>query len=188
MVICDSGNELLLCSRGYSQPVLPSIFLTNIRSIHNKLDYLLVALQLDRIASLSGKTRGSGRCVYFNRLVYECQRNKQWGGADTASDHHLLVGKFKLWLKRHHRAKSQRVKHWKPSKAQVVKFKDILSRENTELQLRKMEGWTINSTCEEALWRRIQKHKEWITPETLNTIQQWTRADHHKETVWGIST
>ena len=46
-----------------------------------------------------------------------------------------------------------------------------------------MEGWTINeewehlkaawsSTCEEALGKRTRKHKEWITPETLKTIQQ----------------
>lgn len=107
-------------------------------------------------------------------------------GADAASDHHLLVRKFKLRLNRHHRAKSQRAKYNTEylSNARVAKkFKDILSRENTELQLRRMEGWTINeewehlkaawsSTCEGALGKRTQKHKEWITPETFNTIQQ----------------
>lgn len=29
-----------------------------------------------------------------------------------------------------------------------------------------------SSTCQEALGRRSHKHKEWITPETLNIIQQ----------------
>lgn len=67
---------------------------------------------------------------------------------------------------------------------QVAKtFKVVLSRENKELQQRRMEGWTINeewehlkaawsSTCEESLGRRTREHREWITPETLKSIQQ----------------
>lgn len=54
---------------------------------------------------------------------------------------------FKLRLKRHHRAKSQRAKYNTEclSNSQVAKtFKDILSREDTDLQLKRMEGWTIN--------------------------------------------
>ncbi len=32
-------------------------------------------------------------------------------GADAASDHHLLVGKFKVRPKRNHQSKSHRVKY-----------------------------------------------------------------------------
>ena len=107
-------------------------------------------------------------------------------GADAASDHHLLVGIFRLRLKRHQQAKKHRAKYniEHLNNAQVAKnFKEVLSRRNAQLQQRKTEGWTINeewghlkaawtSTCEEALGRRTQKHKEWMTPETLELIHQ----------------
>lgn len=119
----------------------------------------------------------------FRRAMEDVRTRR---GADAASDHHLLVGKFKLRLKRHHRAKGQRAKFNIEylSDAQVAKqFKDTLREKNTELQLEERAGWTIeeewehlkaawSSTCEEALGRRSQKHKEWITPETLNIIQK----------------
>ncbi len=121
-------------------------------------------------------------CKKFRRSTEDVRTRR---GADAAPDHHPLVGKFKLRLRRHHRAKSQRVQYNTEylSNAQVSnKFNDILSRENTELQLSCMEGRTVNewehlkaawsSTCEEELGTRTQKHKEWITPENLNTIQQ----------------
>lgn len=75
-------------------------------------------------------------CKTFRRSM-EVVRARR--GADAAADHHILAGKFKLRLQRHHQAKSQSAKYniEYPSSAQVVKkFKDSLSRKNTELQRR----------------------------------------------------
>lgn len=68
-------------------------------------------------------------------------------GAYATSDHHLLLGKFRLRLKRHHKAKNQRTLYNTQHliNAQVGKtFKVVLSRENKELQQRR----TINEECE----------------------------------------
>lgn len=95
-------------------------------------------------------------------------------GADTVSDYHLLIGKFKLRMKRYHQAKSQRAKYNTEhlSNPQVTnQFKYIISKKNAELQSGKMVGWTTDeewehlkaawsSTCDEALGRRSPKHKE----------------------------
>ena len=119
----------------------------------------------------------------FRRTMEDVRARR---GADAASDHHLVVGKFKLRLKRHHRAKSQRAKYniEHLSNAQVTeRFKEILSQKKADLPSGTTVGWTVDeewdhlkmawsSTCDEALGRRSQKHKEWITPETLNLIQQ----------------
>lgn len=119
----------------------------------------------------------------FRRTMEDVRTRR---GPDAASDHHLLVGKFKLRLKRYHHAKGQRTKYNTSylSNAQIKKeFRDTLSKKNTEMQLGHTREWTINkewenlktawsSTCEEVLGRRSQNHKDWITPETLNRIHQ----------------
>lgn len=46
-----------------------------------------------------------------------------------------------------------------------------------------------SSTCQEALGRRSHKHKEWITPETLNIIQQGRKGkgEQCKKKIWKSS-
>lgn len=63
-------------------------------------------------------------------------------GVDAASDHHLLVGKFKLRLKIHNCTKRQsKIQHCIPQQHPMTKeFKDNFSRKNTELQLKRREG------------------------------------------------
>ena len=105
-------------------------------------------------------------------------------GADVASDHHLVVGRLKLKLKR----------NWTGETCQRQKFNTRMLKDAEKLEEYKLtlsnrfqvleevleeetidERWgkvkdTITSTCKEILGHYKHTHKEWITPETLEKV------------------
>ncbi|VDP76983.1 unnamed protein product [Schistosoma mattheei] len=109
-------------------------------------------------------------------------------GADIASDHHLLVAKTKSKLKRYwtmRRTISQKFNTAflrdtdKLNKFQIVlsnkfqAFHDLLNGEGTTME----SNWkgikeAITSTCHEVLGHKKHHHKEWITVDTLDKIQE----------------
>ena len=118
-------------------------------------------------------------CRKFRRTMEDVRTRR---GADAASDHHLLVGKFKLRLKRNHLPKSHvvnyNVEHLTIAPT-ANKFKDILARKNTELQRERVEESTIeeewgnlkavwSSTCEEVIGRRTPRRTPQSTPQGVD--------------------
>ncbi|VDO58961.1 unnamed protein product [Schistosoma margrebowiei] len=107
-------------------------------------------------------------------------------GADIASNHHLLVVKMKLKLKKH------RTMGWRTSQKfntaflrnndELNKFKialsnkfqafhDLLNGEGTTME-RNWKGImeAITSICHEVLGHKKHHHKEWITVDKLDKI------------------
>ncbi|VDO66585.1 unnamed protein product [Schistosoma mattheei] len=109
-------------------------------------------------------------------------------GADIASDHHLVVAKMELKLRKHWptgQTASQRfnitlLRHTE----KLNEFKITLNNSLQALQnLLKEEEVTVEdkwkeikealpSTCQEMLGRSKHHHKEWISMETLDSIQE----------------
>ncbi|VDP33068.1 unnamed protein product [Schistosoma curassoni] len=120
------------------------------------------------------------------RRTMEDVRTKR--GADIASDHHLLVAEMKLKLKKHWttgRKISQKFNTSflrdtdKLNKFKIVlsnkfqAFHDLLNGEGTTME----STWKgikepITSTCHEVLGHKKHHHKEWITVDTLDKIQE----------------
>ena len=106
-------------------------------------------------------------------------------GADAASDHHLVVTKLKLKLKRcnnnHANQKRYNVSMLAdPTKQDEYRIKltnryqalqeleeDSITTENRWQQLKK--AWV--ETCEETVGTKKSKQREWITPGTLNKVK-----------------
>lgn len=108
-------------------------------------------------------------------------------GADVASDHHLVVAKLKLKLKRNQiDASDRRVKY------NVSLLKDPKTRREFGLALKNkfevlqelfeeeedsvLNRWqkvkeTLRSACQEVVGPKKHQHKEWITAETLTKIE-----------------
>ncbi len=106
-------------------------------------------------------------------------------GADVASDHHLVVARLKLKLK----------KTWTGVTGQRQKYNTTLLKESTKCQEFKLtlsnkyqalqdlleeetinERWkavkeTVTTACQEVLGPRKHNHKEWISAESLKKIQ-----------------
>ncbi|CAH8572457.1 unnamed protein product [Schistosoma haematobium] len=121
-----------------------------------------------------------------SRRMMEDVRTKR--GVDIASDHHLLVAKMKLKLKKHWttgRTISQKFNTAflqdtdKLNKFKIVlsnrfqAFHDLLNREGTTIE----SNWNgikeaITSICHEVLGHKKHHHKEWITVDTLGKIQE----------------
>ncbi|VDP17703.1 unnamed protein product [Schistosoma margrebowiei] len=109
-------------------------------------------------------------------------------GADIASDHHLLVVKMKLKLRKHWtmgRTISQKFNTtFLQDTNKLNKFKIVLSNKFQAFHyLLNGEGTTvesnwkgikeaITSTCHEVLGHKKHHHKEWITVDTLDNIQE----------------
>ncbi|VDP31900.1 unnamed protein product [Schistosoma curassoni] len=109
-------------------------------------------------------------------------------GADIASNHHLLVAKMKLKLKKHWtmgRTTSQtfntaflqdtdKLNKFKIALSNRFQaFRDLLNVEGTTME----SNWkgikeAITSTCHEVLGHKKHYHKEWITVDTLDKIQE----------------
>ncbi|VDP47405.1 unnamed protein product [Schistosoma margrebowiei] len=109
-------------------------------------------------------------------------------GADIASDHHLLAAKMKLKLKKYWttgRTISQKFNTAflqntdKLNEFKIVlsntfqAFHDLLNGEGTTVE----SNWkgikeAITSTCHEVLGHKKHHHKEWITVDTLDKIQE----------------
>ncbi|XP_018644623.1 hypothetical protein Smp_120330 [Schistosoma mansoni] len=109
-------------------------------------------------------------------------------GADIASDHHLLVAKMKLKLR----------KHWTTARTTSQKFNTAFLRDADKLNkfnialsnrfeafhdLLNGEGTTMGSnwkgikeaivsTCQEVLGQKKHHHKKWITVGTLDKIEE----------------
>ncbi|VDP77434.1 unnamed protein product, partial [Schistosoma mattheei] len=109
-------------------------------------------------------------------------------GADIASNHHLLVAEMKFKLKKHwtmRRTTSQKLNTAffrytdKLNKFMIVlsnkfqAFHGLLNGEGTTVE----SNWkgikeAITSTCHEVLGHKKHHHKEWITIDTLDKIQE----------------
>ncbi|VDP63777.1 unnamed protein product [Schistosoma curassoni] len=120
-------------------------------------------------------------------------------GADIASDHHLLVAKMKLKLKKHwttgrrisqkfstaYLRETDNLKKFKLARSNKFQaFHDLLTGEGTTME----SNWNglkeaITSTCHEAISYKKHHHKEWITVDTLVMIQERRK----KKTVINIS-
>ncbi|CAH8650638.1 unnamed protein product [Schistosoma curassoni] len=127
--------------------------------------------------------------IYINknfRRTMEDVRTKR--EADIASDHHLLVAKMKLKLKKHwttRRTISQKLNTSflrdtdKLNEFKIVlsnkfqAFHDLLNGEGTTME----SNWkgieeAITSTSHEVLVHKKHHHKEWVTVDTLDMIQK----------------
>ena len=107
-------------------------------------------------------------------------------GADVASDHHLLVAKLKLKLKRNtvtgmparrERYDVSALKDPKKKEEFIIALKnkfEILQELHEEDNI--PNGWqkvkeALRTTCQEILGPRNHQHKEWITTETIRIIE-----------------
>ncbi|VDO61704.1 unnamed protein product [Schistosoma margrebowiei] len=106
----------------------------------------------------------------FRRTIEDVRTKR---GADIASDHHLLVTKMKLKLK----------KYWATRRTISQKFNTAFLQDTDKLNkfkivLRPFMIYSmeikeaITSTCHEVLGHKKHHHKEWITVDTLDEIQE----------------
>ncbi|VDP31468.1 unnamed protein product [Schistosoma margrebowiei] len=88
----------------------------------------------------------------FRRAIEDVRTKR---GADIASDHHLVAAKMKLQLK----------KHWTMGRTISQKFYTAFLQDTNKLN-------EFTSTCHEILGHKKHHHKEWITVDTLDKIQE----------------
>ncbi|VDP52800.1 unnamed protein product [Schistosoma mattheei] len=108
--------------------------------------------------------------------------------ADITSDHHLLVAKMKLKLKKHWTTGQTALQRFNTAFLRDTdkfnEFKIILNNRFQALQHLLKEETTMDddwkgikealtSTCQEVLGLRKHHHKEWISIETLDRIKEW---------------
>ena len=125
-------------------------------------------------------------CKKFRRSLQDVRVKR---GADVASDHHLLVAKMKLKLKRHYTEQTANRTRYNTSllkdQAKKEEFKislsnkfqalsEILEDETTEGKWQRVKE-TVQSTCQEVLGNSKPAHKEWITASTLSKIEERKR-------------
>ncbi|VDP79287.1 unnamed protein product [Schistosoma mattheei] len=102
-------------------------------------------------------------------------------GAEIASDHHLVVAKIKLKLKKHwttggtalQRFNTAFLRDTEKLNNRFQALQDLLNEEETTME----DKWkgikeALTSTCQEVLGRNKHHHKEWISMETLDKIQE----------------
>ena len=114
---------------------------------------------------------------------------KVYRGADVGSDHHLVIGKIKLKLKKGKFEQERRAKFDVRKMSSAAKREEfavtirnrfqVLCEEETEdsmeSQWSKMkEVW--KTSCEEVLGRREHQNKEWISEGTLDKIKERRKA------------
>ena len=119
----------------------------------------------------------------FRRTIQDVRVKR---GADAASDHHLLIGKFRLKLKRHMKIETSTKRYNTElllNDETMTEYKVKLTNRFQVLQELASEDiadintlWRgvkemWNKTCEETLGLKTRKHKEWITAETLRKIK-----------------
>uniref|UniRef100_A0AAV2J1Z3 Reverse transcriptase domain-containing protein n=1 Tax=Knipowitschia caucasica TaxID=637954 RepID=A0AAV2J1Z3_KNICA len=107
-------------------------------------------------------------------------------GADVASDHHLLVARLKLKLKkswtgglsqrqRYNTAALKDTRKQEEFKVTLSnKFQalgELLGEETTEQKWQKVKV-AVTSTCQEVLGPKSYTHKEWISTETLQRVKE----------------
>ena len=122
-------------------------------------------------------------------------------GADVASDHHLVVAKLKLKLRRNETGQQRRRARYNVDFLRDVstaeRFRVTLSNRYQVLQdlHEDEEGLNINSrwmdikeavnyACEEVVGRRKPEHKEWLSAETYRKIHvQESSKERSAETI-----
>ena len=105
-------------------------------------------------------------------------------GADAASDHHLVLGKFRLRLKKY-----TQMNAGSRQKYHVNLFKDPAKKNEFKIELKNRfqaleeleeadvdHHWdmikeTINSICKEVIGPKMTNNKEWISKNSLNKIK-----------------
>ena len=109
---------------------------------------------------------------------------KVFRGADVASDHHLLIAKLRLKLKRFSTTQNHRVKYnvnFLQEQEKKKEFCITLSNKYSALSQLEDESvenhWqlvkeALTSTCDAVLGKKAQQHKEWISQGTIKKIQE----------------
>ena len=134
-------------------------------------------------------------CRKFRRSLPDVHVKR---GADVAADHHLLIAKLKLKLKRNWTGDSCQ----RPQYDTTMLLKDTTKQQEFKIVLlnkcqvpeKVVEEETINekwqaikesfpSTCKEVLGQKKQHHKEWISAETLTKIKERKRKRQKSTTV-----
>ncbi|VDO47389.1 unnamed protein product [Schistosoma margrebowiei] len=112
------------------------------------------------------------------------ERNENGERTCEPSDHHLLITKMKLKLKKHWTTSQKFNTVFLHDTNKLNKFKivlsnnfqafhDLLNVEGTAVERnRKRIKEAITSTCHEVLGHKKHHHKEWITVDTLDKIQE----------------
>lgn len=120
-------------------------------------------------------------------FIWSLQEVRVRRGADVASDHHLLVARLRLKLKRHCTAETCRPQfNTSPLKdtTKLQEFKITLTNkfevlkeliEDESLEEKWQEVKTVVSTCQEVLGPKKHNHKEWLSTETLKIIEERKR-------------
>ena len=122
-------------------------------------------------------------CKKFRRSLQDVRVKR---GADVASDHHLLIAQLRLKLKKNwtsEGSKRQRfnttllkggpkLNEFKLTLTNKFQILQELGNEETVDQNWKSFKEILTTTCEEVLGPRQQTHKEWISNETMEKIQQ----------------
>ena len=128
--------------------------------------------------------------IAYSRKFRRCFTDvKVMRGATVGSDHNLLLGKIKLKLKRNWKDKTQ-----SRQKFNTTLLKDPAKKEEFQIALQNRfqvledlpedttveEKWGIfkeatTATCKEVLGTRNYCHKDWISPETIQTLEERRR-------------
>jgi hypothetical protein len=120
--------------------------------------------------------------VYLKEVSKTFQNVKANRGADVASDHHLVLARLKLKLKKklewrdqvmpedqHHHAKGYISKQEEYSLSLTNRFQvlqELLGQETIDEQWKKVKE-AETTTCKEVFDLKKHSHKEWITQGTL---------------------
>ncbi|KAJ8342710.1 hypothetical protein SKAU_G00326380 [Synaphobranchus kaupii] len=121
-----------------------------------------------------------------NNRGYEEIMGQKDLGADVASDHHLLVARIKLKLRRNWAGENSQHQRYNTTalkeKPRLEEFKVPLSNKFQVLQElleeetidEKWQGIkeAVTSTCQGVLGTKKHSHKEWISAETLKKIEE----------------
>uniref|UniRef100_A0A3P9IPR5 Endonuclease/exonuclease/phosphatase domain-containing protein n=1 Tax=Oryzias latipes TaxID=8090 RepID=A0A3P9IPR5_ORYLA len=119
----------------------------------------------------------------FRRSMQDVRSRR---GADVGSDHHLVIGKFKLKLKKYLTQGTTQMRRYN-----VEQLMDQNTRANFKLELANRfallsqlpedasveQMWKETKslwieTCETVLEKRTRQYKEWITPDTRRKIEE----------------
>ena len=125
----------------------------------------------------------------FRRSLLDTRAKR---GADVGSDHHLLCSKIKMKLMSNWTIKGNKNRfNTNTLKEQSTQdlFKITLSNKFqilSEPQSEEMSAETywneakciLTSTCENVLGKRTQQHKQWITQDSINKINERKRLKH----------
>ena len=102
------------------------------------------------------------------------------GGADAASDHHLVVGKLQLKLRRFagNNARTKYNVDYLEERDHQEKYKQDLNSARYATQLKEMEiKEAFVKTLEESVGKRKRKYRPWITQTSLDRMDERKRVE-----------